>query len=70
MSSTVLSKFCSELILEVADELLHDGVNLLVVESFLLILEDEVDSVALLTLWQVLALVNVEEFNLLKQFLL
>ena len=43
-----LSQLCSELLLEVCDELGHHGVDLLVVEGLGLVLQNEVDGVALL----------------------
>lgn len=51
-----LSQLCSELLLEVCDELGHHCVDLLVVEGLGLVLQNEVDGVALLALGQVLAL--------------
>ena len=48
---------------------MHDGFDLLVFERAIIILKDEVDGITLLPLWQVLALVHVEELNLLQQFL-
>ena len=40
-SHSALSQFCVELACEVGNELLHDGINLLVVQCLLLILQDE-----------------------------
>ena len=40
-----LAKLCVELLCEVRDKFLHDGVDLLVVHRLLSVLEDEVDSV-------------------------
>ena len=65
-----LAKFSTELLLQASYELLHDSIDLLVVHGFLRILKDEVDSIRLLSLWQLIAFVNVEEFHLLQQFLL
>ena len=65
-----LSQLCSELLLEVCDELGHHGVDLLVVEGLGLVLQNEVDGVALLALGQVLAFVHVEELHVLQELLL
>ena len=65
-----ISQFCVQLLLEVVDELGHDSLNLLVVESLGLVLQDEVDGVALLAFRQVLAFVHVEEFDALEELLL
>ena len=58
------------MLLQVVDELLHDSVNLLVAHCLLAVLQDEVHSIRLLAFRQILALVNVEEFDCLEQFLL
>ncbi len=69
-SHSALSQFCIELACEVGNELLHDGINLLVVQCLLLILQDEVHGIALLALWQVLTLIYVEEYHPLQELLL
>ncbi len=69
-SHSALSQFCIELTCEVGNELLHDSINLLVIQCLLLILEDEVYSIALLALWQVLTLIYVEEYHALQKLLL
>ncbi len=67
---SALSQFCIELACEVGNELLHDGIYLLVIQSLLLILQDEVNGITLLALWQVLTLINIEENHALQEFLL
>ena len=59
-----------ELFGEVCYEFLHNGLNLLVVECFLLILQNEVHGIALFTSRQVLPFVDIEQFNTLEKFLL
>ena len=56
-----LAQLSAELLGEVLDEFLHDGVDLLVTHGLGLVLQDEVDGVRLLALRQVLAFVDVEE---------
>ena len=65
-----LSQFSIQLACEIGNEFLHDGIDLLVVESLLLVLQNEVHCVALLALWQVLALIHVEENHTLEELLL
>ena len=65
-----LSEFSSELLSQVVNESLHNCINGFVIESLCLILQDEVDSIALLALGQVLAFIDVEEFDCFEQFLL
>ena len=65
-----LSQFSIQLTCEVGNKFLHDGIDLLVVESLLLVLQNEVHCVALLALWQVLALIHVEENHALEELLL
>ena len=62
-------QFGIELLFEVGDEFLHDGIYLLVIECALLILQDEVDRIALFALGQVFALIDIKEFDALQQFL-
>ena len=69
-SHSALSQFCVELTCEVGNELLHDGINLLVIQCLLLILQDEVHGIALLALRQVLTLINIEEYHALQELLL
>ena len=54
----------------VGDEFLHDSVDLLVTHCLLLILENEVHSIALLACWQFVTLIDIEELYLLQEFLL
>ena len=66
-NSTKLSaKFGGQL----SDEFLHDGVNLFVTHRLLGILEDEVDGIRLLAGRELVALIDVEEFDLLQELLL
>ena len=54
--------------LQVSDKFLHDCVYLLVVERFLLVLEDEVHGVRLFAFGQILAFIDIEEFDALEEF--
>lgn len=61
-----LSKHCSQLVLQVTNQLLHELVNLLIVQCGVLILKHEAYSIALLASFQVLSFVHVEQFYRLE----
>ena len=61
---------CSRFLLQVADNLLHDRVNLLVVKRFRLVLQEEADRVRLFALREVLSFIDVEEFDGLEELAL
>ena len=65
-----LTKLCSRFLLQVADNLLHDRVNLLVVKRFRLVLQEEADRVRLFALREVLSFIDVEEFDGLEELAL
>ena len=56
----MLPQFRSQLLLHAGDDFLHDSVYLLVVHGLLLVLQDEVHGIALLSCGEVLALVDIE----------
>ena len=62
-----LSQLCANFLLEVGHHLLHYGLNLLVLERLLVVLEEHGDSVTLLAGFEVLDFVHVEEGHLLEQ---
>ena len=59
---TTLSELSVQLRGKVFDELLHDGIDSLIVEGLAVVLQDEVYGVTLLALWQVFTLIDIEEF--------
>ena len=64
------TQFCTELLGEVLDEFLHDGIDGAVVESLGLVLQDEVDGIGLLAGRQVLALIDIEEAHFAQELAL
>ena len=64
------AQFGTKLLFEISDDFAHDGIRLLVVHRLGLILQREVDGVALLASLKILAFVNVKEDDALEQFLL
>ena len=65
-----LSQFGIELILQVSHQLLDNLLDLLVIEGGIFILQQETDGIAFLSGFEVLALIDIEEFNLLEQLFL
>ena len=65
-----LSQFGAELFFEVLDEFVHHGLDGFVVEGLLLVLEDEVDCIALLSLGEILSFIDVEELDALQELAL
>ena len=59
-----------ELACQVGNQLLHDCVYLLVIQSLFFILKNEVDSITLLASWQVLTFIDIKENDTLQKFLL
>ena len=51
----LLAKFCTELLLEVIDELLHDSIDGFVIQGLCLVLQDEIHSIRFLAFGQVLS---------------
>ena len=66
----MLTELCCELLLEGLEQFSHNSLDLLVLEGILCVLEDEGECVALLASLEVLALIDIEESDLLEQFLL
>ena len=65
-----LSQLGSQFLLQVRDQLVHDGINLLVIQRLRLILQHEVHGIALLAGLQILAFVHIEQCHLFQQLLL
>ncbi len=70
MAALTLSQLSAELRGKVVDKFFHDSVDLFVVQRLVLVFKDEVDGIALLAIRQVLALIDIEEFDTLQKFLL
>ena len=66
----ILAQFGVELLLDVGDEFLHDGIDLLVTHRLLLILKNKIHGVRLLTSRQLVTLIDIEELHLLQELLL
>ena len=58
---------CAKLLLQVGDYFLHDGIDLLVVERLLVVLQRHAHGIRLLARLKVLALVDIEESHALEQ---
>ena len=64
--ATESSKFGAKLFCEILNKFLHDSVNLLVIQCFLLILQNKIDGIALFAFLQILTFVNIKELNALQ----
>ncbi len=65
-----LAQLGTEFLFEIGNQLIHDGLDLLVTHRLLRVLQDEVDGIRLLAGRQVLTLIDIEKLYFLQQFLL